>query len=44
MQVFLIDDHALFRAGLESLLERQGIVVIGHSRDGVEELDSIAEK
>lgn len=44
MQVFLIDDHALFRAGLESLPERQGIVVIGHSRDGVEELDTIAEK
>ena len=44
MQVFLIDDHALFRAGLESLLERQGIAVIGHSRDGSENLDTIAEQ
>lgn len=40
----MIDDHALFRAGLESLLERQGIVVVGHSRDGIEQMDSIDEK
>ena len=39
MRVFLIDDHALFRAGLESLLERQGIEVVGYSRDGVTNLD-----
>lgn len=39
VRVFLIDDHALFRAGLESLLERQGIAVVGHSSDGVENLD-----
>ena len=44
MRVFLVDDHALFRAGLESLLERQGIIVIGHSRDGIEHLGTIAEK
>lgn len=41
MRVFLIDDHALFRAGLESLLQRQGIDVVGHSADGVEKLDSL---
>ena len=43
MRVFLIDDHALFRAGLESLLERQGIKVVGHSSDGVENLDRLGE-
>jgi len=42
VRVFLIDDHALFRAGLESLLERHGIVVVGHSRDGRENLADIA--
>jgi len=41
VRVFLIDDHALFRAGLESLLERQGITVVGHSSDGVENLDQL---
>ena len=41
MRVFLIDDHALFRAGLESLLQRQGIEVVGHSRDGVTNLDRL---
>ena len=43
MRVFLIDDHALFRAGLESLLERQGINVVGHSGDGIENLDRLGE-
>jgi len=41
MRVFLIDDHALFRAGLESLLQRHGIIVVGNSRDGVENLAQI---
>jgi len=41
MRVFLIDDHALFRAGLESLLQRHGIEVVGHSRDGVANLDRL---
>lgn len=29
MRILLIDDHALFRAGLETLLARRGIEVIG---------------
>jgi DNA-binding NarL/FixJ family response regulator len=29
MRILLIDDHALFRAGLQELLERRGINVIG---------------
>ena len=28
MRVILIDDHALFRAGLQGLLERRGIDVV----------------
>ena len=43
MRVFLIDDHALFRAGLESLLERQGIKVVGHSPDGLTSVDRLVE-
>ena len=37
MRVLLIDDHALFRGGLESLLERRGIDVIqaGDEREGM---------
>lgn len=37
MQVLLIDDHALFRSGLEGLLERRGIVVVqaGDGREGM---------
>ncbi len=36
MKVILIDDHALFRIGLESILERRGIKVIASLADGVE--------
>ena len=38
MRVLLIDDHALFRSGLESLLERRGIEVVaqtGDAREGI---------
>ena len=37
MRVLLIDDHALFRGGLESLLERRGINVVqaGDEREGI---------
>jgi len=37
MQVLLVDDHTLFRSGLETLLERHGIEVIataGNGREG----------
>ena len=42
MRVLLIDDHALFRIGLQELLERRGIHVIGalgDCREGIEEAD-----
>ena len=29
MRALLIDDHALFRSGLTTLLERRGITVVG---------------
>jgi len=38
MRILLIDDHALFRAGLQELLERRGIEVIaalGDCREGI---------
>ena len=38
MRVLLIDDHTLFRSGLETLLERQGIDVIAAVGDGQEGL------
>lgn len=34
MKVFLIDDHALFRSGLEHLLVRRGIEVVASTNDG----------
>jgi two-component system, NarL family, nitrate/nitrite response regulator NarL len=39
MNILLIDDHALFRVGLEGLLERRGIKVVaavGEPRKGIE--------
>lgn len=39
MRILLIDDHALFRIGLQELLERRGIDVIaalGDCREGIE--------
>lgn len=36
MRVLLVDDHALFRAGLSSLLEAFGLVVVGQAGDGDE--------
>ncbi len=39
MRVLLIDDHTLFRSGLETLLERHGIKVaaaVGDGREGLE--------
>jgi len=37
MQVLIIDDHTLFRVGLQGLLERRGITVsvVGNGEDGV---------
>lgn len=36
MRVLLIDDHALFRSGLETLLERHGIDVVAAVGNGTE--------
>lgn len=34
LRVLVIDDHTLFRSGLQELLERRGIVVVGAVGDG----------
>lgn len=39
MRVLMIDDHALFRAGLAALLERRGIEVVASVGDGREGLE-----
>lgn len=38
MKVLLADDHALFRAGIESLLTAWGHTVVGEARNGIEAL------
>ncbi|MFC1664803.1 response regulator [Pseudomonadota bacterium] len=43
MKVLLIDDHALFRVGLEGLLERRGIEVVAAVGDWREGLDLIGK-
>ncbi|MCB1860056.1 MAG: response regulator transcription factor [Gammaproteobacteria bacterium] len=42
MRVLLIDDHALFRIGLQELLQRRGINVVralGDCREGIDEVE-----
>ena len=36
MRVLIVDDHTLFRSGLETLLDRHGIEVIGTAGNGRE--------
>jgi len=36
IRVLLVDDHLMFRQGLKSLLEREGLDVIGEASDGRE--------
>jgi len=43
LQVLIIDDHTLFRSGLEELLDRRGIDVVATAGDG-EEGCALAEK
>ena len=38
MKVLIVDDHALFRVGLQGLLERRGLQVVGASAEGEEGL------
>lgn len=44
MRVILIDDHALFRIGLESILERRGVTVIASLADGEEGIRLILDE
>ncbi|MBE9526159.1 MAG: response regulator transcription factor [Proteobacteria bacterium] len=44
MRVLLIDDHTLFRAGLQGLLERMGIEVVASAGSGQEGLKIVSEK
>jgi len=43
MKVILIDDHALFRIGLESILERRAVTVIASIGNGLEGIEKIKE-
>lgn len=43
MRIVLIDDHALFRIGLEGLLERRGIDVVASVGDGEEGISKVNE-
>ena len=45
MKALLIDDHALFRAGLSGLLERRGIEVVasvGSGEEGIGTLETLS--
>jgi len=39
LRVLLVDDHALFRAGIASLLRAWGLKVVGQASDGLEALE-----
>ena len=43
MRVIIIDDHALFRAGLKELLEQRSIEVIGIAANGKEGIELVKE-
>ncbi len=43
MRVLLVDDHALFRAGIASLLSAAGHEVVGEAEDGLEALERTRE-
>lgn len=38
-RILLVDDHALVRHGLRSLLEREGFSVVGEASDGLEAME-----
>lgn len=41
MRVLLADDHALFRAGIESLVRAWDVEVVGHASDGHEAVEQV---
>lgn len=43
MRVLIIDDHALFRVGLQGLLEQRGIEVAGAVASGIEGIQCVSE-
>jgi DNA-binding NarL/FixJ family response regulator len=43
LRVLLVDDHDLFRSGLRSLLEEQGLQVVGEADNGREALRLVGE-
>src|SRR5215208_8514316 len=43
VRVLLVDDHDLFRTGLRSLLEEQGVEIVGEASDGSKALALTAE-
>jgi len=42
-RIVIVDDHSLLRAGLKSMLERNGFVVVGEARDGRDAVRLIAK-
>jgi DNA-binding NarL/FixJ family response regulator len=42
-RVLLVDDHDLFRAGLRTLLEEQGVRIVGEAADGSQALARVRE-
>ena len=41
VRMHLVDDHTIFRQGLEAILSREGMEVVGHSPTGEEAIDRI---
>ena len=42
-RVLLVDDHDLFRTGLRTLLEEQGVDIVGEARTGTQALSAVRE-
>lgn len=44
IHVVVVDDHSLFRTGLQELLEQDGVTVVGAAADGQSALELVAER
>jgi DNA-binding NarL/FixJ family response regulator len=44
VRVLIVDDHDLFRTGLRTLLEEQGVDVVGEAPDGEEAVELVKEE